>query len=523
MKLESLPNNVREPETLTLLRELILERFGHLEGLVIHVPADEKEAPSIAALQGVDDARVSYEALRDFCFHPILRRFLHEQFSDLPNHRPEHTWLRLKGPKSSATPPHIDLNHFRERLALERGLPPQTPLCCFCGCQTSSLEVPACQRCGGGGLETAWVPLTSGLDPAEASMLEISGVQIPFVAGDRVRFDGAEPHRAKMPTNRGAPLRISIDSRCVHNNFLPGFAWPSACPEREVEWLAVANDLVTNSPNLTRGEGFNTRWLLEMFGEVGQQITRESRALSQFKSMRQVGCRHATGTRTEPPGNWKRIGDIFYAWVMANHDNEARSILLKAISLFPSWPRTFVISAKTGLVHKRHVVQVLHATHLVFMATDWLISPHRWNPNISGARSVLEYCCDAYDAIVEAGVQQQNAEIYLELAGVVGMLARATSEEAEQVLGPARAMAMKEETFWHEAARLQRKSKRTSAEIHLHCFILRAWTCRLFHDTTHHQTREGRLQGPPDHAAPQHLALDPDHDQAMAFGTGAVL
>jgi hypothetical protein len=458
-----------------------------LVGLVIQITTTE---PSISVIEwqpGANRISPSREVLVEFGGAEITRRFLHEAFSDITNWDQSQCWLRIKSALSTGTSQHTDLPHFRRKLAAVRGIPNLGTLCCFCGCTVSCASC-ACDRCGGAGLLTVWVPLTNGLDPDCVSMLIIgppsNEVTFPFLSGDRLWFEGTETHRANTPS-RGSDLRVSVDARVIYHEYLPSLGHPPLDEKRELVWLACATKTLVECAHLRRNESINLRFLFELFG--AHDLVASTPCLSEARSFRAVRCRLGFASDPENIMNYRVLGPVVHAWMMSSSDLESKAILRRAFVTFPS-DAQFRLTRKSGRAYVTDCSLVVYATHLVFMLTDWMAAPHRWaavseqHVPHKDRQKVLRYCRIALSVITQAGKEAQNAEIFLEVAGVVGVLV--PGEEGH--LDCAQRLALTSDQEWIDIVTREQymsKCQRHSQDVAIHCLVLRAWICRLRPET----------------------------------------
>jgi hypothetical protein len=426
----------------------------------------------------------SAQTLSSFSSSIVTTNFLDKAFDSFIGCDRMSTYLRIKGPSSEPTPAHMDLTHFRASIASTRGIPCDTPFCCFCGASMESCRnVPTCQRCGGGAMKTAWVGVTKGDSPIQASLLVFGGTPVTFAPGDMIIFDGAEIHHAPRPTNSYAPIRVSVDARAFFD-VLPQMPHPSESPEQEKNWLMIASTLIRQDHKLAVREAENTRWLLEILGAY--DIIHSNSKLSKAKSWRTSSGRLTLKDHYPMSTvNVEDTGSLVHAWMQCRRNKDVIILLKKAFDVFPE-NAPFGLTKRCGNVLKADIRLALHATHLIFLLTDWIAAPWRWaDEDMHGIvkkdrAKVLDYCKHALNIIRQNGKQKNNAEIYLELAGCVGVLV--PGQYSHNVLAKAKDLAMSSEELWEKIVLKEQKrnaSTRYPNDVHLHCNILRAWVCRI--------------------------------------------
>ena len=272
---------------------------------------------------------------------------------------------------------------------------------------------------------------------------------------------------------------------------------------REREWVRRAGQLVQDNRHLARHETENTRWLLELLGKVGLATIAECDILNKATSWRTRSCRAKPVSQPiQRVQKLKDTGAVIHAWQCLPSDEDARALLLAVFRDFPD-SGTFQL-AKNKRVHVSDEQLALHATHLTFLLTDWLAAPKRWQDHVQhgvppdATAKVLGYCQRALQVIEDNKCEEINAEIFIELAGCVGVLV--SGKAAALSLGRAQAFALfgnskavlsiqngqqyakAAEDHWDGLVMKEQwnaRARRHSCDVKLHCLLLRAWVCRL--------------------------------------------
>lgn len=463
---------------------------------------------SIASLQP-ENNQLSEKKLKSTCrrLHARCSKWL----SQLEHYDQEKVWLRVKRYGAKQTPFHSDLPFFAQSLQKMRGLNKKSGggggdncCCCFCGC--SSGKTPVCQRCGGAGLRTVWMPLTAFDPSASGLVFAKDGSAFAYQLGEALVFDGDEKHQSTAILHKNAPVRISVDARLVNQQHLFGLE-RSVCPGRDRVWISSILKLIEHSTHLQTYESTNTKWFLELFG--CHREVESSTHLCAAPSFRRAGCRRLSVEggkdflRTSFLANFD-TGALVQTWMQAGSQHEVEELLKDAFRQFEPGS-AIILTNKEKTFRVSDWVKILHAAHLVFLLTDWLAAPHRWaNETLvpkKDKRKVWSYCIEAYNAIAHR-YKNQNAELFMELAPIRALIpdlavkrkrpgesqqhkAEVHNEDTdghENVLKNVQLFAQQEDVFWDQlvCSEAKRKKKwRHKVDVELHVLLLRAWVCRL--------------------------------------------
>jgi hypothetical protein len=185
-----------------------------------------------------------------------------------------------------------------------------------------------------------------------------------------------------------------------------------------------------------------------------------------------------------------KTGHVTSAWFTAKSKEDANGIVQKAFAEFCPTSTIKMLKGSDPAVYQSEWHSILFATHLVFMVTEWLTNPGAYwsNPEfvpLKQREAVLDYCVMALHTVMQS--QKcifANAELFVELAGVVGVLRPAAAPEA---LSAARTMAMLTDAEWQRimAAEHSRHHKsRYLSDILIHSYYLRGWIMRITDPST---------------------------------------
>jgi hypothetical protein len=250
-------------------------------------------------------------------------------------------------------------------------------------------------------------------------------------------------------------------------------------------WLQQAAWLHHHDEALSAREAANTRWLMEVMG--AHVLVSSEPSLAKAWSYR-----HPTsGKETIPEPQQKRApqrvlsGPLVSQWLETPSQEAKNTIVAKAFRDFLKEQPSFGLT-NLGRVKVVDEENVLVATHLVFMVTDWLITPRRWASctyvHVHDRAAVLAFCINCLAQLNTTKLQQKNVELFMELAGVVGVLGIMEEAMWDKLWSDAVALATLETTKWDDILVYEGKlgkSRRFYGDIELHILLLRAWTCSV--------------------------------------------
>ena len=455
---------------------LLLSDCRATEAVVCLCPS----SPYLASFSGTREP--TQEELVRLSNEPAVRALLWRSFAPLNETlrwgewQETETFLRVKTAGGAGTRPHRDLTHYSAALRKMRsgGVSDiDESSCCFCLSPGDAHPATgACQRCAGGGLTTVWLALHDTVDPAIHSLLHDSATRPhPALAGERILFGGDELHSAPpAPVGSQAQPRLSIDTRFFSHR-LPVFRAP---PPRTQAHLNRCAELLVADARVAAREGENVRFLLDLF-PPSEQYPRDH--------WRAAGCRGPARDfwGREEPLEDHELDDtaaITFSWM--RHTRPA-SVLQRAFAAQRGQWRAPRFTKRHHAIYRVDTPRVLLATHFVFGLTDWLTAPHRWTDEVlHGVAAtdrdevLLGYLArDCLPALQDH--REQNAELYLEVAACVGLLA----PESAHILREAAHWAQQSSTVqWARRANEEaerRKVDRHGVCVWMHFHVLVAW------------------------------------------------
>ena len=272
-------------------------------------------------------------------------------------------------------------------------------------------------------------------------------------------------------------------------------AWPVAGPEWQAYWLKEMGCILQSDPALAARESMNYRFLCDILHNeaVVNATPCLLSALSATRAWPRWDLHGAASSATEVKGTYD-TGQVVYNWFTAPSATAAQTIVATAFDKFET-TQEFKVRADTGVAYHFSWKMAMHATHLIFMVTEWLTAPHAWQTAVyvdAGQRNaLLKYCEQALDVLLQVGTRGErnprvhaNAELFLELACVVGVL---NASRRRNLTIEARALASSPEDDWDGIMQEEqaRHTSRSGGDVKIHCYYLRAWTCRLATDAEH--------------------------------------
>ena len=217
--------------------------------------------------------------------------------------------------------------------------------------------------------------------------------------------------------------------------------------------LQRAHSFITERDALRRREELNTQWLLDLVENNLDKLCASPRCkwFRLLQKKREI-------TLGEAPS----IGEVFEAWMCTD---APRRVLQDATSNFA--PVTFLLTAKKRAT-KVSRDEGVFATHLLFMATDWLLAAH-----LPVDAKVLGYVKGAHDVLKPH--RKHEVELYIELVACVAVLMQ-DHEMMREAAAFVRAL------DWGKVMQYevhQSRSTRYAADVELHMLLLRAWILAL--------------------------------------------
>ena len=264
--------------------------------------------------------------------------------------------------------------------------------------------------------------------------------------GDRVVvLFGGKNWSVLSDGDEGAPfLKVCFDRSTL----------PQLPASKEVaDLLERAHAFIIERDALRRREELNTQWLLDL---VSNQLLKLC-ASPRCKWFRLLHRKPEVALCESPS-----IGEVFEAWMCTS---APRKVLQEATSNFAPGP--FLLTAKKRAT-KVSRDEGVFATHLLFMATDWLLAAH-----LPVDAKVLDYVKRAHDVLKQH--RKHEVELYIELVGCVAVLMQ-DHEMVREAAAFVRAL------DWGKVMQYEIKESRSTryaADVELHMLILRAWILAL--------------------------------------------
>ena len=462
------------PETVEAVRRAVIHALPGVEECVVQI-GQGVDAVSISECQP-QAKEPSSARLLALASHPAvlaLTQDLHRAASSDPNigvPQIDAVWCRIR--RQRGTPLHTDLPFFAKRQRTKHGIPQHERRCCFCGCHTARVNL--CQRCegGGGGITTVWVPLHD-IILGKHSTLYFDGVPVTPASGTAVAFTGDTSHEARP----GSERRVSLDFRFAHTRLL---RVPLDASVFDTLRSVVAKETLIASSKWRRNEGENMRFLMACVGRAGEDEGKIG--VEDFDAVyeRRAGS-HISGTAVNPPDSpitTACIGDVVHGWLQTNENPglyvelaaEAACRLIKASR---SENGVRLTKSKPSRILQRDVELSLFVTHVVFMATSWLVTPKTWTTGVTSLES------------------RQCIEMYLKASSATLMDSNCESEEFIEIVACAAVLGVAPwpkitppwlKNSWHEGASAvfektakRQKKSRYRTDVIVHGAYLHAW------------------------------------------------
>jgi len=230
---------------------------------------------------------------------------------------------------------------------------------------------------------------------------------------------------------------------------------PQLPASKEVaELLRRAHAFIIERDALRRREELNTQWLLDLISNELLKLCASPRC-KWFRLLQR-------GKPEAVLGESPSIGEVFEAWMCTK---APRRVLQEATSNFAPVP--FLLTAKKRAT-KVSRDEGVFATHLLFMATDWLLAAH-----LPVDAKVLEYVKRAHDVLKPH--RKHEVELYIELVACEAVLMQ-DHEMMREAAAFVRAL------DWGKVMQYEireSRSTRYAADVELHMLILRAWILAL--------------------------------------------
>lgn len=398
------------------------------------------------------------EELRDAAPWVDLCSSVHQRFaSSLGEPLPDAIWWRTR--HHSGTREHMDIEHFESFVRKERRI--SRTMCLFCGAERDGKYT--CQRCRGGGLWTVWVPLHD-IDARMHSALVFSTIPTLTRAartirvGDVLVFDGETPHAASA----GLDPRHSVDFRFLSST-LGKFPYELSSHAGRV---LRAYEAMLDDAGLRKRELHNNAFLAS-FLALPSSAERRMRHILQGADVVYQRAARARLEAVQPPATFQALNtaQLFWEWLVG--PSPAETLRRGARALLAAGKPVRMTS--DGRLYRVSEGPVLFATHLAFCATDYLLSPWRFEQVFTEAvpREYLrEYLGNAFTLLHKH--RDFNVELYLETRACVSALITPMLVQSHWV----------DDAEWDQVLHqtIERESpRRHAADIHIHAEFLRAW------------------------------------------------
>ena len=279
------------------------------------------------------------------------------------------------------------------------------------------------------------------------------------------------------------PLRVRLSAATAIDVTADPFSYMAH--KDKTSWLEQVVWLIHHDTALSAREAVNTRWLLEVMGAHGLVSAEKSLATAWSYRYRTPGKEPLPARPLERAPRRVKSGALVTQWLETPSQEAKNNIVAKAFRDFLEEQPSCELTT-TGRVKVVHEENVLVATHLVFMVTDWLITPRRWASctyvHVHDRDAVLAFCINCLAQLNTTKLQQKNVELFMELAGVVGVLGIMEEAMWDKLWSDAVALATLETTKWDDILVYEGKlgkSRRFYGDIELHILLLRAWTCSV--------------------------------------------